>query len=353
VYDTRTGTKLQQTFRNLAEAKGWRSDASSGLRRGTMRAPTQTTLCEAWEAWLVGARDGSIRTRTGDRYKPSAIRAYEASMRIHILDDLGAAKLSQISRLDIQAIADRMLAAEAEPSTIRNALMPLKVLYRRAVGREVAVNPTTGLELPAVRGRRDRIASVEQAAALIDALPDNQKAVWACAFYAGLRLGELQGLRDEDVDLAGVIHVRRSWDRVEGPIEPKSRAGVRKVPIVSQLRVHLAGHRLRTRSGGLFFGDGESAFSGFVARADAAKVWKLKKLPVFGFHDARHTYASLSIAAGVNAKALSTYMGHSSITITLDRYGHLLPGNEAEAAALLDSYLAGPQTGPQAAQTVS
>jgi integrase len=46
------------------------------------------------------------------------------------------------------------------------------------------------------------------------------------------------------------------------------------------------------------------------------------------------------IAAGVNAKALSTYMGHSSITITLDRYGHLFPGNEQEAAELLDAYLA-------------
>ncbi|MGH7966336.1 MAG: site-specific integrase, partial [Candidatus Binatia bacterium] len=50
--------------------------------------------------------------------------------------------------------------------------------------------------------------------------------------------------------------------------------------------------------------------------------------------------ASLMIAAGVNAKALATYMGHASVMITLDRYGHLLPGNEGEAAALLDAYLA-------------
>ena len=56
-------------------------------------------------------------------------------------------------------------------------------------------------------------------------------------------------------------------------------------------------------------------------------------------HNARHTYASLMIAAGVNAKALSTYMGHANISITLDRYGHLMPGNEAEAATLLDAYL--------------
>jgi integrase len=57
-------------------------------------------------------------------------------------------------------------------------------------------------------------------------------------------------------------------------------------------------------------------------------------------HDARHTYASLMIAAGVNAKALSTYMGHANIAITLDLYGHLMPGSEAEAATLLDAYLA-------------
>jgi integrase len=53
----------------------------------------------------------------------------------------------------------------------------------------------------------------------------------------------------------------------------------------------------------------------------------------------RHTFASFAIAAGVNAKALCVFMGHTSVTITYDRYGHLMPGNEGEAAALLDAYL--------------
>ena len=57
-------------------------------------------------------------------------------------------------------------------------------------------------------------------------------------------------------------------------------------------------------------------------------------------HECRHTFASLMIAAGVNAKALSTFMGHANISITLDRYGHLMPGSETEAAELLDAYLA-------------
>ncbi|HEV3035384.1 MAG TPA: tyrosine-type recombinase/integrase [Solirubrobacteraceae bacterium] len=56
-------------------------------------------------------------------------------------------------------------------------------------------------------------------------------------------------------------------------------------------------------------------------------------------HECRHTFASLMIAAGVNAKALSTFMGHAGIQITLDLYGHLMPGNESEAAAQLDTYL--------------
>ena len=61
----------------------------------------------------------------------------------------------------------------------------------------------------------------------------------------------------------------------------------------------------------------------------AEKAWHAAGLTPITLHEARHTYASLLIAAGVNSKAVSTYMGHASITITLDRYGHLMPGNEA------------------------
>jgi integrase len=195
--------------------------------------------------------------------------------------------------------------------------------------------------LPAVRGRRDRIASPAEAAALIAAVPDDDRAVWATAFYAGLRLGELWALRDDDVDLeTGVIRVERAWDRIEGVIEPKSRAGRRAVPIVAALRPHLAARRLsRDSAAAFFFGQGSRPFNrdGLVARAE--KAWKAAGLAPIGLHECRHTFASISIAAGVNAKALSSYLGHSSIQITLDRYGHLMPGNEDEAVALIDAYL--------------
>lgn len=344
VYSAKDGKKIRKTLPTLAAARGWRHDAATSIRKGTMRAPTQTTLRGAWQAWLEGAQDGTIRTRSGDPYKPSVIRSYAQAMELRILDDFGAAKLGDIGRVDVQDMADRLLAKGLDPSTVRNALMPLRALYRRALARgEVALNPTSGVELPAVRGTRDRIASPTEAAALVEALPESDQALWATALYAGLRRGELMALRWEDVDFdAGLIRVERSYDPTSGEtVAPKSQAGIRCVPIAAVLRGHLLTHKLRCEWGnGLVFGRtvGTPRSDGSI-RKRAARAWRHARLNAIGLHEARHTFASLMIAAGVNAKALSTYMGHSSVSITLDRYGHLMPGNESEAAALLDAYL--------------
>jgi integrase len=153
----------------------------------------------------------------------------------------------------------------------------------------------------------------------------------------------LQALRVSDVDLAsGVIRVERGWDEKEGEIELKTAAGRRKVPIALKLRDHLVEHKLVTGRDGdqLLFGrTGSDAFNGknLQDRADAA--WAEAGVERITPHECRHTFASLMIAAGVNAKALSTFMGHANISITLDRYGHLMPGSEEEAAGLLDAYL--------------
>jgi integrase len=138
-----------------------------------------------------------------------------------------------------------------------------------------------------------------------------------------------------------LVRVERSFDQREGPIEPKSRSGRRRVPLVKPLRAELAAHRLRQGGGGegLVLGRGEKPFASGAATRRARETWAAEALEPIGLHECRHTYAAHMIAAGVNAKALSTYMGHSSITITLDRYGHLMPGSEAEAAGLLEDYL--------------
>jgi len=309
-----------------------------------MNATTSPTLDVAAAAWLAGARAGAIRNRSGDTYKPSVIRGYEQSLRLRLLPAFGRAQLRDIHRADVQAFVDRLLVDSMHASTIRNTLLPLRTIFRRALVRgEVAVNPTIGLELPAVRGVRDRIASPEEARALLAALPQ-ERALWATAMYSGLRLGELLGIEWADVDFErGLIHVRRSWDPQAGAITPKSRAGMRVVPLAKVLRGHLLEQRIGCAwSEGLVFG--RSPTRPFLAKTPndrAQRAWKKAGVPPIGLHECRHTFASFMIAAGVNPKAMSVYMGHSSVTITFDRYGHLMPGNEAQAAQLLDDFLDG------------
>jgi len=107
------------------------------------------------------------------------------------------------------------------------------------------------------------------------------------------------------------------------------------------LREYLIAHRLRQgRTEGLLFGAGrERPFTPSAVARRASTAWRRPGLTPIALHEARHTFASLAIAAGLNAKALSVYMGHASVAFTLDRCDHHFPGNEEEAADLLDAYL--------------
>jgi integrase len=125
-------------------------------------------------------------------------------------------------------------------------------------------------------------------------------------------------------------------------VAPKSHAGRRRVPLARTLRPYLEAHRaLQGQDGdGLCFGAlPERPFDPPAGVERAQRAWRLARLEPIALQECRHTYAAFMIAAGVNAKALSSYMGHASITITLDRYGHLMPGAEEEAASMLDAYL--------------
>ena len=201
-WSPRDRKRLTRTFPTLAAARSWRYDALVGLRHGTLRAAGGVTLNQAADEWRNAAQAGLVRNRSGDPYKPSALRGYEQALRTRLLPALGGAKLSDIRRSDVQRLVNRMMSDGLGASTVRNSLMPLRAIYRQALALdEVAVNPTTRRPAPAVRGKRERIASPAEAAQLIAALPQRDRAVWATAMYAGLRSGELQALTDELVDL--------------------------------------------------------------------------------------------------------------------------------------------------------
>ena len=346
VYSPRDHRKLRRTFSSFAEARSWRADAKRQIDQGVLRAPSQQTLREAAAAWLAGAEAGEIRNRSGERYKPSTLRGYRHALEERVLPVIGGEKLAAITTSDLQLLVDRWQAEGHPASTLRNTIKPLQAIYRRAKSRGgLPVNPTRDLELPAPRSHRVEIVAPDVAATLLAALPVEDRPVWATALYAGLRYGELRALRWGAVDRAGgMIEVRESWDAKAGAIEPKTRTSRRRVPMPAALRELLLDRRLEDPGAtdrALVLGTGEDDpfhAATVYRRADAA--WKAAGVSErLRLHQARHTYASFMIAAGVNAKALAQFMGHSSIKITFDLYGHLMPGSEREAAGMLDAFL--------------
>jgi integrase len=346
VFDRRTGAKVRKAFPSFAEAKGWRADALSLARRGRFNASTRRTVREAGDAWLEGASGRAILTRSGEPYKPSALRGYESDLRLYVYPEVGGTRLTDLQRRDVQALVDRLVGSGLSGSKVRNAIVPLRAVCRYAIERdELLVNPTANLRLPAPAAPRDRIATPVEAAALLEALPSEERALWATAFYGGLRRGELRALACGDVDLkAAVIRVRRSWDDVEGRIDPKSRKGTRDVPIPATLKLYLAEHLTRTgrRGSDLVFGKSPSTpFTSNTVRRRAERAWAANEpaLAPIGLHEARHTYVSLMYEAGVPLETIGDFVGHSSTWMT-DRYRHLLPDVHARAAAKLDAFLA-------------
>jgi integrase len=226
-YETRTGRQVWRTFPTLSAAKLWRQDAQVALRRGTMRPPTAKTIAEAAEVLIAGAHDGTILDRGGKPYKPSTARGYEQLLHAYVVPALGGWKLSQVQRRDVQDFVDDLRKQGLSASTIANILDPPRVIFRRAIRRdEISVDPTDNLDLPAIRGRGDRIEPPERAHDYVAALPDSERAFWAVALFCGLRRGELRGLQWTNVDFeAGVIGVERSWDPVKGPVDVKTGAG--------------------------------------------------------------------------------------------------------------------------------
>ncbi len=346
VFSRSENRKIRRTFASPSEAGRWRRAMLQAADDGRLRTPSRTTLRDAAARFLEDATAGLIRNRSGDPYKPSALRGYEEALRLRILPALGHRPLSEIDRAELQRLVDRWQREGLSASTVRNSMNPLKVIFRCAdqlVDGAVPHDPTVGLRLPASRSRRERVASVDEARMLLEALEARDRAIWATALFAGLRRGELLALRWCDIDLEQrTIRVERSYDAKAGFIEPKSRAGVRRVPIVSELLDVLSALKGGGHQPDSSLALGRSATRPFSPSGvgNRAKCrWRQVGLQPITLHECRHTCASYFIAAGVNAKALSTFLGHSSITITLDRYGHLFPGAEAEAMALVDQYL--------------
>ena len=243
VWDRTAGKTIKRTFPTVTAARQWREDANVAMRAGKLSAHRGPTLNRALDGWIELLRAGGERTRSGDPYKPGTIRDYERCLRSYgFREALGHIRVRELRTTDAQRWVDDLVrSGRMKAATIDTAVTPLKAFYRRAIIRgDATLNPFVGIMKPAVRCEIREVVSPVLAAAMLEVLPPEDRRVWAVAFYAGLRRGEIIGLRPDDIDLAtGVLHIRRGWDMLDGEVEPKSRKGRRKVPIPALLRDHL------------------------------------------------------------------------------------------------------------------
>ena len=362
VWSTFEKTKIRKTLPTKQEAIKWRRKHLGLAEAGQLRAPSRLTLAETAYTWLDMARAEEILNRSGKRYKPSALRTIEQDFRLRLIPELGTHFMSDIERADLQRRVGVWLGRKLSASKIHTCVNAARVLWRdfdliTGTDNLLLIDPTKGLRLPAVPvGGRDRIATADEAHRLIAALEEEDQALWATALYAGMRHGELQALRAEKIELAlKRIKVHAGWDQYEGEIDTKTEKGRRTTVVIELLETMLAEHLRRTGRTGkdLVFGkDADTPYNGNTVHYRARRAWKIarqredeediipehERIRPIGLHECRHTAVSHMLDAGITIDKVSKFIGHASITVTIDRYGHLLPGGEAEAAALLDEY---------------
>jgi integrase len=339
-YDARTQRRKRKQFRTLAEARAWRQDVQAAIRKGEVRVTVTPTLREASAALIEGMRTGAIPSRGGHPYRASVVRKYEATLERYVLPDLGARRVGEITHVDLLDHADRLRASGLAPNTVRRAFDPLRVVMRRAVQRGwIGANPCASLELPTGMVRpRERVLDPAEIAVMLDALTDTRdRALWAAAFHAGLRFGELRALRWEYVDLAnGRLHVREAMDDRQAVTAPKTKAGVRTLPITTHLRKPIVALRAERDGDRAAFVFGESSGKPFAHTSvtrRARETWLDAGILPVTLHEARHACITIWAQAIANPKRVQALAGHASITMTLDRYGkHMNLGADETAA---------------------
>lgn len=333
------------TTTDMNEAVGWLVD----FRRGVVNLTVPETGEARWPTFrdvagqvLDGMLNGSIATkRTRQAFSLRTWTSYKSTLETHVYPAYGAVPIDQIQTADWQRLIERMNEAGFKTGTIQNTINPVRSIYRWACSpareRPLPVNPTRGLEMPARdEVRRERIAAVAEAQQLLAALPLEDRVSYALAVYAGMRRKEIAHSEWEWFDLD------KRTIRID--VTKAGTEGERTIPLVEPLRVVLVEWQLACgRRSGLVCPPRKHSDSGLMSfdmlLKRAYKIWDVAGLERIGLHDCRHTFASYLIAAGVNAKAVTEYMGHSSVEITFDRYGHLFPGNTDEAAALIETWM--------------
>lgn len=341
-WDASAGKDRAKAFRTKREAEAYQASMAVAITQGTYVAPERgkVTLATWWDTYRT--------TGTWDNLRFSTQARYTSLMTHHVLPVIGARPLGSLRRQDVHTWQGERRAAGISPASINAAHRVLKTVLQTAVNNDhLAANPAKGVTPLRVVRKEMRHLTAAEVDALVAATREEYRLMVRFLAWSGLRFGEASALRWDNVDLAGArVRVVESYGTVGATLileEPKTAGSRRVVSLPAFLVQDLRRHMLAQEPNALGLVFPTSHGEPIRHYNWHKRVWLPAleraglKDPQPRIHDLRHTAVALAIKAGAHPKEIQARAGHSSITTSLDLYGHLMEGADTALAERLDA----------------
>lgn len=325
----------------ITEVKKKMTDLKYKLEHDLFIAKEKTSLDEWYKTWLEQYKKNRIKIGT--------YTSYEKYYQSVIKNRLGKKLLNDIRGEHIQKLYNDLVKEGYAISSIKIVAAVLNGCFKQAERNGIIErNPVKQAELPRQAEKKGRIAMTkEQQALFMEFAKDSYLYhFFAVMLRTGMRKGEMQGLKYSDIDLEQeVIHVRRTLKYIEGKgyIEdtPKTRTSTRDIPLTPDIKEHIEAQRRYWEfkvikiDQYLFCNENGAPISRERIQTEIDRTIKRihkagHEFPRITSHVFRHTFATRAIEAGMQPQVLKTILGHSSLSMTMDLYSHVLPDTKAE-----------------------
>jgi integrase len=342
-YRDGSGKRRFLTYKLKREAEAALADVQVEVKKGIHTpARTSITVAEAARLW--------IETGELNELERSTIQQRQQHADLHIVPLIGSMKLAKLTRPAIEAFCDELLKKGSRVMAAK-VLSSLKGIIGEA-GRRGLVAQNVAQPVRISSKNRDRkkltvgrdIPSKQEVNLILTHAAGRWRPFFIAAIFTGLRASELRGLRWADVDFAKqVLNVRQRANVWQEIGKPKSKAGSRAVPLSPMVTNALREWKLACPKGelDLVFPDGKGGVDTHGSILDRGFYALQRKVgivddgkPKYGLHALRHFAASHWIEMGFSPKRLQAMLGHSSIVMTFDVYGHLFPSTEDDQSKM-------------------
>jgi integrase len=340
--DSRGGRQRQQ-FTRWKEADRFRIKIENQLSEGTYRPDAnKVTVKEVCEAFLDHCQGRMERNERMTRKMLTVYRGHVTNHILHTEHGVGRTKLSMFTAKSVGDFRDRIRSAGVTVPTARKVLATLHAALEFAISQDwIAVNAAHGVKVIGPRNegsKKIKPPSKADMKAILNTADGDLRFMVLFAASTGLRAGEQWALRWGDVDAAaGMLSVERRVDAYGEVGAPKTAAGTRAVPLASMMLRSLKEWRIQSKysnADDLIFPNKKGRYMGHDNLVKRRYKPALVAAEVFdiNWHSLRHYAISTWIEAGLAPKTVQTFAGHSSLAVTMDRYGHLFPSDDHKAA---------------------